>query len=414
MPKQTYRLDVLLFCLCCQFGGCTWAEPGTPPFTASVASARASAQEGPRALLAAGKPTPFDVLTPYGRRDAIRQMAWRENVLVGFGKAAFIRELDHAQLANVLRFLDADNYLPLLEKDLIGPPLRLPAPSAQMEQDLLTLQQFAAEDDRRRADAAASMTALGAPAVLQRYQALFGKRLSPAALAGQKSGDLLILFDAAARAGNGNPDSRTVDDMLAVHHEFTARGIDTRRGLDASMLYAMLAARRFEGARAFAATRPHLANIAVPQVEDPLGPGFEGRSVFAYDALRNTLRRQALPAGSGAELVMVVGAGCHNSDNAMQAIHDDVALQARLQGVRLVLITAPAAPVETRLIAAWNAANPGIPMRAPYSAQEWQAIQVTGIPAFYLLKNGNVVRQHAGWPAEGKAALAGLIDAATK
>jgi hypothetical protein len=28
--------------------------------------------------------------------------------------------------------------------------------------------------------------------------------------------------------------------------------------------------------------------------------------------------------------------------------------------------------------------------------------------------NGKVVRQHAGWPAEGKAALSGLIDAAAK
>jgi hypothetical protein len=325
-----------------------------------------------------------------------------------------IRELDHEQLAAVLRFLDASNYMPMLDKKLVGPPLRLPAPAAQVEQDLQMLRQFADEDDTRRAEATAPATEVGAPIVLRRYQELFGARLNPATLTTQPLGDLLPLFDAASLAANGNPASPALDDMLRVHREFTTRGVDTRRTLDSSVLYAMLAARRFEQARAFADIRPHLADVPIPQVVDPLGPSFKGRSAFAYDAARNTLTRLALPSPSSKELVMVVGAGCHNSTNALQAIHDDAALQARLQGAHLVLVTAPNAPIETDLITEWNAANPVMPIRAPYNAQEWQGIEVTGIPSFYLLRNGKVVDQRTGWPAEGKAELVKLIDAAAK
>jgi hypothetical protein len=321
---------------------------------------------------------------------------------------------NHEQLAAVLRFLDADNYLPMLEKKLIGPPLRLSAPFAQVEQDLQAFRKFADADHTRRANATAPTTEIGAPAVLRRYNELFGARLKPATMAFQPLGDLLPLFDAATLAANDNPASPALDDMLRLHVEFTARGIDTRRTLDYSVLYAMLAARRFEQAAAFAGIRPHIADAPIPQLVDPLGPSFKGRSAFAFDTARNALTRLSLPPQSGMELVVVVGAGCHNSTNALQAIHDDAALQARLQKIHLVMITAPNAPIETQLITDWNAANPTIPIRVPYSGQEWQGIEVAGIPSFYLLSNGKVVDRRTGWPAEGKAELIKLIDAAAK
>jgi hypothetical protein len=389
---------------------CTWAQAAA----AASAPAVVHTQETLRVALASGKPTPLDALTPYGKREAIRQMRWGERGLASFGFTPLIRELDHEQLVAVLRFLDTADYLPMLDKRLVGPPLRLPAPSRQVEKDMQLLQQLADETDTRRAEATATATEVGAPAVLQRYQELFSARLNPATLTAQPRGDLVPLFEAANLAANGNPTSSAVDDMLRVHHEFTTRGIDTRRTLDDAVLSAMLAARRFEEARTFAATRPHLADVPVPRVVDPLGPGFRGRSAFAYDATQNTLTRLSLPSPNGAELVMVVGAGCHNSDNALQAIHEDAALQARLKGTNFVVVTAPNAPIETSLITRWDAANPTMPIRAPYNVREWQGIEVMGIPAFFLLRNGKVVDQRTGWPAEGKAELVKLIDAGAK
>lgn len=412
MPKQTRYLNALLLCLTCQLAGATSAEPAATTSPPSDVHAQAVL----RAALASGKPTPLDALTPYGKRVAIEQMRWNDNGLAGFGTAPLVRELDHDQLAAVLHFLDADSYLPMLDKQLIGPPLRLPAPSTQVEQDLQALRRFADADALRRADVAAAVatTALGAPAVLRQYHALFARRLDAASLSATSQGDLVVMFDAAGLAANANPASSALDDMLRLHRELGARGLDTRRTLDSSVLYALLAARRFEDARAFAAIRPALADAAIPQVVDTLGTRFTGRSAFAYDAARNTLTRVALPMQSGTELVMVVGAGCHNSTNALTAIHDDPALQARLQAAHLVLVTAPNAPVEMNLITEWNAANPAMPIRAPYSAAEWRAIDVTGIPAFYLLRKGKVVDQRSGWSGEGKADLIELIDAADR
>jgi hypothetical protein len=410
MPKQTRYLDGLLFCLCClccQLAGSASAEPAA----AAPAPAAVQSHETLRAALASGKPTPLDALTPYGKREAIRQMRWNENGLSSFGNAPLIRDLGHEQLSAVLHFIGAGDYLPMLDKRLIGPPLRLPAPSGQVEEDLQLLRQFAEADAKRRAAASASTTGIGAPAVLRRYHQLFEKRLSAAGLHAAPLGDLVPLFDAAKLAANDNPASPALQDMLRVHQELSARGIDTRRTLDDGVLYALLAARRFNDARAFAAIRPGLADVAIPEVMDSLGPGFKGRSAFAYDAARNTLTRVALPAQTGTELVMVVSAACHNSNNALQAIRDDPALQARLREAHLVLVTAPNAPVETDLIGEWNAANPSMPIHAPYSAGEWRGIDVTGVPAFYLLRNGKVIGQRAGWPDDGKARLLQLIDA---
>jgi hypothetical protein len=200
--------------------------------------------------------------------------------------------------------------------------------------------------------------------------------------------------------------------MLRLHDELTARGIDTRRTLDDAMLYALLAARRFAKAQAFADMRPDLAARAVPQLVDSLGPAFAGRSAFAYDAKHNTLIRIAMPSRSGTELVIVVGAGCHHSANALRALQADPELQRRLQQVHLVLVTAPNAPIDTHLISEWNGVNPSMPIQAPYSATQWEGIDVTGIPSFYLLRNGKVVDRRTGWPDNGKADLLKLIDAA--
>jgi len=401
----------LLFCLCCQLAGCTSAEPVT---TAPVPLV-VHTQEALRAALASGKPTPLDALTPYGKREVIRKIRWNENGLAGFGSTPLIRELGQGQLAAVLSFFDASAYLPMLEKKLVGPPLRLSAPSNQTEQDLQRLREFAEADSTRRASASASIsvsaTEIGAPAVLQRYHQLFGNRLNPATLSAEQSSNLVALFDAASLAAQDNPASSATDDMLQLHHELTARAINTRRTLDDAMLYALLAARRFEKARAFAAMRPDLAEMAIPQIVDSLGPAFAGRSAFTYDARHDTLTRVAMPGRPGTELVMVVGAGCHNSANALQALQADPELQGRLRQVHLVLVTAPNAPIETRLISEWNAANPSMPIHAPYSAAELNGIDVTGIPSFYLLRNGKVVDQHTGWSDKGKADLLKLIGA---
>jgi hypothetical protein len=361
--------------------------------------------------LASGKPTPLDALTPYGKRRLLYSIAWGQRGMKGFSFTPLVRELDASQLDPILRFLDLADYRPMLAEGMSGPPLRLPQPSAEVMRRLESLDALSQEITRQRMDAAS--TTLGTPALLQRYRESFADRMGSQALARQPLGDLLPLFDAANLAGFENPGSAAFDQLLLVHAELNARGVDTRRDLDASVLRAMLAARSFEQARGFAATRPHLDAGAIPRVADPLAPGFRGRSVFAYDAARNTLTRQPMLPPPGAELVMVVSAGCHFSRDALDAIGKDASLQKRLRDAGLLLLTPPNEAPTLRFVADWNANHEALPMRIPFDAREWNAIDVPGVPAFYLLRDGKVVAQHRGWAGEeDRAALLALLDAA--
>lgn len=407
MAAHANRLAALLLCLACAgtSGTACAADPAAPPVVHT--------QEEWQAVLALITPTPLDALSPYGKRRFIATLRWGERGLGGFSYAPLVRELDREQLAAVLRLLDSETYLGMLEKQLAGAPLRLPAPSMEVEQNLQALERYAREQDLQRENAHAATTLLDGTAVLERYQRLFGARLTRNALRAQPVGDLLPLFDAAAVAAQDSPDSRALADLLAVHAQLAARGVDTRRTLDGTVLGALLAARRFDEARAFAAGRPLLAGAPIPQVVDTVAPGFKGRSVFEFDAARNTMTRRALPA-RGMELVMVIDGGCHFSRDALQALRDDAALRERLLDAGLVLTTPPHAAVDLDFIAGWNLDNPGLPIRIPYHVREWQAVAVAGVPAFILLKDGKPTgRRVSGWPEEGnQAALLRMLDGA--
>lgn len=409
MGKRSSCLPAMLLALACQSGYPAWAQ--APDRAAPPAVVRS--QPALRAALAAGA-TPLDALTPYGRRQFLAQLRWGRGGLGGYGYTALIRELDHEQLAAVLAWLDIDDNLPMLDEMLIGAPLRLPPPTPRAERDLALLRQYEEQDAARRSRANGAATTTGAQVLLRRYQELFGARMDAAALRRQSAGDLVVLFDAASAVSSRAPTAAALDDLLRVHAELVARDIPTARGFDQNVMSGLLAARRFDAARAFAASRPHLADQPVPHVVDTLGPTFQGRSVYTYDAPSDTLTRVALPVPSGVELVMVVGAGCHFSADALAALHADPALQARLRAVNLILVTDPRTPVATDWLATWNADNPAMPIRVPFNEQEWRALDQVGVPAFYLFKNGKRVGQQLGWQADGKAALSRLIDAAAR
>ncbi|GAB3370838.1 hypothetical protein [Massilia agri] len=362
-------------------------------------------------VLASSQPSPLDAFTPYGKRRFLQSLRWNERGVSSFSTALLERELEPRQIADVLAFIDASAYLPMVVNDLAGAPLRLPAPSADAEARLAQILRFTEEEHRD--DTAGAVTMTDDTRLERRFVAVFGQRPSRFTLQGLPVGDLPLYFDAAARAAQGGMDSVATRFLMAVYEEMQGRGIDTRRSFDAIVLKRMLEAREFGQARAFAADKLHLAGRAIPTVRDRLGPRFEGRSAYRYDAASNTLVREAVPLPRGTELVMVVDAGCHFSADALAALRDDAAMRARLLKAGLVLITPPRAAFPAGFIGAWNTSNPTLPIRVPYSVGEWQAVDVPNVPRFFLLKDGKVVKQLSGWPAEGhKAALLALLDGA--
>jgi len=397
------RLPALLVCalVCC--------APATAAQTAS-ASLVVRTQAQWQALLASNRATPLDALTPYGKQVVTDMLSasFREDGLPSLPGGILVRELNRDELRAVLVFLDSEAYLGMLERQLVGAPLRMP-PSAAVARDWQRLQDVLRSTDP--SSRSTSATTLASDASVDTYLALFGARMHEQRLREQTPGDLLLLFDAAAFTNLVNPGSRAFAHLLRVHRELARRGVDTRRTLDDTVLRALVAEREFEQARAFVASREHLAANAVPQVVDTLGPAFAGRSVFDYDRAGHTLTRKELPVAGGAELVMVVDAHCQPSRRALEALRTDAALRARMQQARLTIIVPPAAPIPFDFVADWNAANPGLPMRIPFNHREWSSVNVRSVPMFYLLKNGRLLDQVTGWPPQGNAdALRAMLD----
>lgn len=401
MARRISR-SALLLCLACWTVSVQAAEPVVVRTEAELS-----------AILASGQPTPLDAFTPYGKRSFLRDLTWGTRGLGGFGTRAMLRELDPAQIEEVAAFIDSSDYSPARGRDLSSPPLRLPEPSPEVERRYVEFEKFIGQERERRRNASGASTAVDATAVERRYLALFGEQMNENTLRKRPVGDLPVLFDAAMRAGeNGLSQTGALHQQL-VYREMQRRGLDTRRGFDETMLGALLSARDFSQAKVFIANKPPLANQTIPLVHDRLGPGFSGRSAYRYDAATQTLTREALPYPAGIELVMVVDAGCHFSADALAALHADADLRARLLKANLTLVTPPRTGISFNFVSQWNAANPTVPMRIPYNLSEWKAIDVIGVPEFYLLKNGRVVATlRSGWPEGGnKAALIAMLDA---
>lgn len=409
---ESKRVRSVVFCLCCAAVAPALAAPDkveqpTPTVVRTL--------EQWQAALASGKKTPLDALTPYGKRRFTRGLMWGSNGLGGFRTAPLVRELGVEQIAAVLAFLDSASYLPMLTAELVGAPTRMPEPSPDVEHRLEQLEQFVTSEAHQRRSAPVSATTSSASSLLRRYRDLFGDRINQQSLKAVAPGDLQVLFDAAALVSFDSPGGPGSREMRMVHREMVARGIDTRRTFDSVVLTDLIAAREFEKAREFVALKPDLPPPVIPKLVDPLGAGFSGRTLLHYDAESNTLTRRAAPYPDGAELVMVIGAGCHFSQDALEALRQDANLQVKLRKANLVLVIQPNAAIPFRFMTEWNVANPALPIRVPYSVGEWPAIaDGPGVPAFYLLKNGTLIGQlDSGWPAGGnKADLIKLLDTA--
>lgn len=369
-----------------------------------------------RAALESGNQTPLDALTPHGKRQLVRSLFWDEDgTLVGFDAGVLTRELQANQLTSLLRFLNAESYMTMFSGDLSGPPLRLPEPSPVLAEKVVKLEQLAQEDVKHRSPSNAGVNLVGATKLLVHYQNLFEDQFTPQALRKQAVGNLLPLFDAANTMNFYHPGT-ALKDLMNVQRELAARGVSTIRWIDSRILDALLRAHRFDEARAFITNKPALATRKIPNVIDSIKTAFNGRSLYRYDDTTDTLTREAAPATDGVQLVMIVQENCQPSARALRALREDVDLQARLRQANLLLVTNPSASIPLRFISTWNKANPTLQMRAPYSIEEWKDVVPTGVPEFFVLRNGKPVgRLVGGWPHEGnKAALLSLIEEARK
>ncbi len=380
----------------------------------AVAQAAVHSRAELEARMAAGS-TALDQLTPHGKQAFLDSLRWGERGLGGFGTAPLTRELNAAQIAEVLRLLDLEEYKDALVRLAgAGAPLRFAAPGADIDAAARAFEKFRNDDAARRQESVEASTRVGAAELVRYYHAAFADTMAPKALRARPSADLLVLFDIASHVVLVSGDAPALLDMSAVFGEFTRRGIDTRRGLDDGMLGALLGGRRFEEARLFAAAHPRPGRAAIPRVADPLGARFEGRSVYRFNVADNALERVAVPPARGAQVVMVVDEGCHFSEAALQAIGADAGFYGRLRKAGLLVLTPAHSATPTGFIAQWNADYPQLALRAPFSAREWRDVDATEVPAFFILEDGQVRAKISGWPgAQQKEVLLRVLDRRT-
>lgn len=343
---------------------------------------------------------PFEVLTPFGRRDFLRGLTWGSKGLGTLSVQSMMRELSAEQITALARVFDAEKYVQsLLSKAAAYPPLRLNDTSAEREAHYFALMDKI-ESERGIIDSEAGISRQDFQPLIHEFNRRFGQDLLPHNMEKMSDGDLVLLFDSVTDVAFISLDPKFTAQQQRIYEALQSRGIDTRRDINQRMLQTMLHLRQFDQARAFISTHPDLHDTKIPNVDDRLGNNYQGRSVFAYDAGTNTLTRQALKFESGKQLLMVVNSGCDFSRRALAAINDDHVLAQAMREAKLLILTPPSFAAPLFLIEKWNAQHPEQTMRVAADRAEWQDIDKPGVPMFYVFENGKVLNVVEGWQGQ--------------
>lgn len=343
---------------------------------------------------------PLEALTPFGKREFLRGLSWGHKGLGTISVQSMARELSADQIIALAGVFGIESYVQsLLSRAEKYPPLRLLDPSKERENHY-----FAMYDRRRRdqsiIDEESGLSRQDFAPLLQEFDRRFGQDLKPHNLKALSDSDLVVMFDSLSSVAFVSLDVKLIGQQRQVFDELQRRGIDTRRDINGQVLQNMIRLREFNQAREFIAAHPDLQDTKIPNVDDPLGSDYQGRSVFAYDAETNTLRRQALSFENGKQLIMVVNSGCEFSKRALAAIDEDVVLAKAVRQAKLVIVTPPSAAPPLFLISNWNAKHPDQTIRVAADRTEWHEIDKPGVPMFYIYEDGKISKIIEGWQGQ--------------
>ena len=356
--------------------------------------------------------TPLDAFTPYGRREFLRGLKWGTSGLSGFSTSAMQRELNAEQILSLAKWLDFESYIQhLLAEAKLYPPLRLGDPSPELEQRTLNLISLLGQNKQIK-DHQTGISRRDFSEIVVRFERDFRNELRPQQLTSLSDSDVVLLFDCVVELAAASLNQRLIDAQNQLFQELKRRQIETRRGINQSMLATMLSQRDFEKARTFVAEHSDLDTRRIPTVKSNLPKNFQGRSAYAYDSITNTLIQHEVHFTTKKRLVMVVGAGCHFSHDALAKISSDPDLQNAARQFDLLILNPPSEPAPLFFIENWNNKHPELPIYVVSNRQEWLDIDRSGVPMFYIFENGKVVQETEGW--RGQATVDWLLQALNK
>ncbi|MCX7513441.1 hypothetical protein [Frateuria sp. STR12] len=213
------------------------------------------------------------------------------------------------------------------------------------------------------------------------------------------------LFQAADLVGYYSGEPKFVDDMEADVSALEREGKATAH--DRRDLYeAFLQTRQFNKARIFSAAHPDLSLEEIPKID---GAKLEDRpSSLLVSENGKSLAWHNVKIGSS-QIVVVSHPECHFTQNAVRYIEDHPAL-ARVLAEHSTWIAPPGRSLDVDAISSWNRDHPSESIALASAQSDWPMISSWETPAFYFLKDGQLVETVIGWPKGGntKALADGL------
>jgi len=212
--------------------------------------------------------------------------------------------------------------------------------------------------------------------------------------------ELQALYDGASMMAaytgyhRQSENSRYIEDMTKALRLLRARGVDKDENVR-GMYGALLSSRRFDEARAFAAAEPSLSKESIPHIDRQ--PGFDSRrpAYFEVPQTGDVLLRNAPEFSKGIRIIVV--SGCHIAHDAARAITADESLISAFARAQALWLAPPERNFDVEEIRRWNAEIPRAPMRMVFSTEPWRGIDFSGMPTFYVFRDGKQIAKLSGW-----------------
>ncbi|MEL4890774.1 hypothetical protein PQU63_04230 [Xanthomonas protegens] len=374
------------------------AQPPSPTPPAQVAASgdtvaaaglpiRSSAQLAAYLRAHAGQRTPLDALTPGAHERFLDGLVFGRNGLGGFDTQD-LPQLTRTQGRALLALFGVERYAESLPHWATQPRVSDPAaPIGDLERRY----------NRYNRDPRGARHTQGDPWPVLR--SALPEAFDPTAITHLDAAALELLYRAVAAAYALRPIPAGLDAQLQLLAQLRLRGQATATQLEAAG-NALLLAHRVEDARALVAAGgsadwPHWLRI-----DDRLDTGAQGPTLWSLDTDGRTLRRQRIDLRP---TQLLVTAGCHFAADAAAAIAADPELGPVFRRHALWLSLPPGSE-NLDALRAWNRTHPQTPLHPLYDVEEWPLLpREWRMPTFFLVRDGKVVAQVQGWPADDGA-----------
>ncbi|MBB5876522.1 hypothetical protein [Xanthomonas sp. 3498] len=388
-------LASLTLCLATQ----ALAQPPPPALPAQVAASgdtavaiagppiRSSAQLETYLRAHAGQRTPLDALTPGARERFLDGLVFGRNGLGGFDTQD-LPQLTREQGRALLALFGVERYAETLPHWATQP--RVSDPAARIGDLERRYNRY-----HRNLDGLRHSERDPWPALRSALPEIFDR----AAIAQLDDTALDLLYRAVVATYALRPTAAGLDAQLQVLAQLRRRGQASATQVDAAG-NALLLAHRAEDARRVLADGGSADWPRWLRFDDRLGAAAQGPTLWSLDTDGRTLRRQRIDLRPTR---ILVSAGCHFAADAARAIAADPELGPVFRDHALWLSLPPGSE-DMDALRAWNRAQPQTPLHPLYDVEEWRLLpREWRMPTFFLVRDGKVVAQLQGWPAEDGA-----------